>query len=146
MHKVFGKQVRWHFLMASLQVFKPSAERYVNQEISKTYEVNKREKKKLYNKRILQIEHRSFMPLVMSATGGMGGEYNKFYALLAEMISYKRGTGYNVIASRVRRKITFLLIKLTGISLQKSCSVFYNDALEKSLNGDAYTSEFISNT
>ena len=41
------------------------------------------------------------MPLVMSATGGMGGEYNKFYALLAEMISYKRGTGYNVITSRV---------------------------------------------
>ena len=35
-----------------VRVFNPTAKRYVNQEISKTYEVNEREKKKLYNERI----------------------------------------------------------------------------------------------
>ena len=32
-----------------VRVFNPIAKRYVNQEIWKTYEVNEREKKKLYN-------------------------------------------------------------------------------------------------
>ena len=113
-----------------IRVFNPTAKRYVNQEISKAYEVNENEKKKLHNERILQIEHGSFTPLVMSATGGMGRECKKFYARLAEMISYKRGTSYSIIAACFRG----------------SRSVFYNDALEKSLSGDTYASEFISNT
>ena len=95
---------------------------------------------------MLQIEHGSFTPLVMSATGGMGRECEKFYARLAEMISYKRGTSYSVIASWIRRKITFSLIKSIRMCLRGSRSVFYNNALEKLLNGDAYISEFISNT
>ena len=55
-----------------VRVFNPTSKRYVNQEISKTYEVNEIEKKKLYKERILQIEHGSFTPLVMSTTSGMG--------------------------------------------------------------------------
>ena len=103
--EVFGKQVRWCFLMYGF--FNPTAKRYVNQQISKSYEVNEREKKKLYNERILQIEHGSFTTLVMSATGGMGRECKKSYTPLAKMISYKMGTNYSIIAARVRRKITF---------------------------------------
>ena len=76
----------------------------------------------------------------------MGRECKKFYAHLAEMISYKKGTSYSVIASWVQKKITFSLLKSIEMCLQRSRSVFYNDALEKSSNGDAYTSEFISNT
>ena len=94
----------------------------------------------------MQIEHGSFTPLVMSATSGVGRECKKFYAHLAEMISYKKGTSYSIIAAWVRRKITFSLIKSIEMFLRGSRSVFYNDALEKSLRGDAYTSEFISNT
>ena len=131
---------------SDVRVFNPTAKRYVNQVISKTYGVNKKEKKKLYNERILQIEHGSFTPLVMSATGGMDRECKKFYARLAEMISYKRETSYCIIAVWVRRKITFSLIKSIGICLRGSRSVFYNDAFEKSLSGNACTSEFISNT
>ena len=129
-----------------LRVFNPTAKRYVDQEISKTYEVNEREKRKLYNERILQTEHGSFTPLVMSTAGGMGRECKKFYARLAKMISYKKGNSYSVIAAWVRRKIAFSLIKSVGMCLPGSRSVFYNDALEKSLSGDAYTSEYISNT
>ena len=91
--------------------------------------------KKLYNERILQTEHGSFTPLVISAIGGMGRECKKFYTRLAEMISYKRGTSHSVITAWVRRKI--LLIKSIGMCLRRSRSVFYSDALEKSLSGNA---------
>ena len=36
------------------------------------------------------------MPLVMSTAGGMSQGCKKFYARLAEIISYKRGTSYSV--------------------------------------------------
>ena len=91
------------------------------------------------------MKHGSFT-LVMSATGGMGRACKKFYARLAEMISYKRGNSYGVIAAWVRRKITFSLIKSIGKGLRGNRSVFYNDVLEKLLSGGACTSEFISNT
>ena len=61
------------------RVFNPNAKRYVNQDISKTYELNEKEKKRLYNERIMENEHGSFNPLVMPATGRMGRECKKFY-------------------------------------------------------------------
>ena len=57
-----------------VRVFIPTAKRYVNQELRKSYEVNEKEKKRQYNERILQVEHGTFTPLVMSTTGGMGHE------------------------------------------------------------------------
>ena len=73
-------------------VFNPSAKRYAKIELTKAYE---KEKKRLYNERILQVEHGSFTPPVFSAIGGMVPECKKFFARLAEMIAEKRETKYN---------------------------------------------------
>ena len=61
-----GQMVFFH-----VRVFNPNARRYVKQELSKTYQLNEKEKKRLYNER-MQVEHGTFTPLVMSATGAMG--------------------------------------------------------------------------
>ena len=66
-----------------VRVFNPNAKRYVNQDISKTYELNKKEKKRLHNERVIEIEHGSFTPLTMSATGGMGRECKKVFFKLS---------------------------------------------------------------
>ena len=58
------------------------ARRYESQELNKAYEINEREKKRQYNERILEVEHGSFTPLVMTALGGMGREASKFYSRL----------------------------------------------------------------
>ena len=60
-------------------VINPNARRYAKQELSKTYQLNQKEKKCLYSKRIMQVGGGTFTPLVMSATGGMGQESSKFY-------------------------------------------------------------------
>ena len=54
-----------------VRVFNPKATRYAILELSKSYEIKEKEKKKYYNEHIMQIEHGSFTPLAMSATGGM---------------------------------------------------------------------------
>ena len=70
---------------------------------------NEKEKKKQHNERILKIEHGTFTPLFMSATGGMGRESRKSSAHLQEIISKKTKGIYAFIASRLRRKISFAL-------------------------------------
>ena len=94
---------------------------------------------------MFQVEHGSFTPLVLSATGGMSRECKKFYSRLAEMICKKRKTNCNVtITWNHQRKITSSLIKSIGIWIRGSLSVFQNHNLEMSLGGDAYTSQFQS--
>ena len=61
------------------RVFNTNARRYAKQELSKTYQLNEKEEKRLCNERIMQVEHGTFTPLMMSATGGMGRESSKYY-------------------------------------------------------------------
>ena len=127
-----------------VRVFNPNARRYAKLEIAKTYEVNEKEKKKSYAERILQVEHGSFTPLVMSATGGMGRESRKFYARLAESLSQKRNQIYSLTASWLRRKICFALMKSVCICIRGSRSVFSSSRLEDSLDADVVVSEITS--
>ena len=126
-----------------VRVFNPIAKRYVDQELSRTYVMNEKEKKKMYNERVMQIEHGSFTPLVMSATGGMGRECHKFYARLSELIADKRKQSYSFVASWVRRKICFALINSVCICIRGSRSIFRSN-LEDSLSVDPEVSEITS--
>ena len=62
-----------------VRVFNRIAKRYVHRGTSKAYQLNKKEKNRNYNERILEVEHGSFTPIVMSAYGGIGKEGNKFF-------------------------------------------------------------------
>ena len=72
-----------------VRVFNPNANRYVNQSLKKTCEIHEKEMKRAHNERVQEIEHGSFTPIVMSATGGMARECSNFYSRLSEMIAEK---------------------------------------------------------
>ena len=44
----------------NVRVFNPNVRRYAKEELSKTYQLNEKEKKNLYNERIMQVEHGTF--------------------------------------------------------------------------------------
>ena len=44
-----------------------------------------------YEQRIIEIEHGSFMPLVLSATGGMGQAVAVAYKRMASLLAEKKG-------------------------------------------------------
>ena len=92
----------------------------------------------------MQVEHGTFTPFVMSATGGMRRESSKFYSRLSELISEKRESGYSIVATWIRQKIIFALIKSIGMCLRGSRSVFYREKLEQSLKDDELLSELLS--
>ena len=93
----------------------------------------------------MQVEHGTFTPLVMSATGGMGRECQKFYTRLSESIAEKRGQNYSVTVSWIRRKICFSLINSLGLCLRGSRNLYSNnEIIVKSIQEDSIVSEITS--
>ena len=86
----------------NVREFNPNVRRCSKQGLSKTYQLNEKEKKLLYNKRIMQVQHGTFTPLVMSAARGMGRESSKFYSRLSELTSEKRESSYSIVATWIQ--------------------------------------------
>ena len=128
----------------NVREFNPNVRRCSKQGLSKTYQLNEKEKKLLYNKRIMQVEHGTFTPLVMSATREMGRESSKFYSRLSELTSEKRESSYSIVATWIQRKVIFALIKSIGMCPRGSRSIFHGEKLEQSLKDDEFLSELSS--
>ena len=59
------------------------------------YRKHELEKKRQYEQRVRDIEHASFTPLVMSATGGMANQATVFYKRLASNLAIKSNESYS---------------------------------------------------
>lgn len=87
------------------------------------------------------MEHGTFTPLLMSATGGMGRKFSKFYSRLSELINEKRETKYYVAATWILRKKMFALMKPIVIYIKGSRSVFHREKLDQSVKENEFLSE-----
>jgi len=52
------------------------------------------EKKRMYESRVMEMEHATFTPLVFSTTCGMAKECSRYHARLVELLSTKKGEDY----------------------------------------------------
>ena len=94
-----------------VRVFHPNSPSYLNTSPEQLYLQHEREKKRVYNDRVLQVEKGSFSPLIFSTTGGMGPEATKYHKRVAELISAKRGETYSDVVYHIRTRIRFSLLK-----------------------------------
>ena len=72
------------------------ARSYANQPMATTYNSLEKSKKAKYNERILNIEHGTFTPIVLSCFGGMGIEALRFYNRLGRQVAEKRDEPFSV--------------------------------------------------
>ncbi len=65
---------------------------------------HKLEKKRAYEQRVREVEHASFTPLVLSASGGLGKEATVFYKRLrlASLLAKKWDQPYNQVINWLR--------------------------------------------
>ena len=94
-----------------IRVFNPHAPSNKNTSLSACYKRHERCKKRAYEQRIREIEHSSFTPLVMSATGGLAGEANTFYKRLASLLATKWDHPYSTTLCWLRCRLGFSLVR-----------------------------------
>ena len=70
-----------------VRVLNPLAPTNRNRGSSGMYRTREREKKRVYEQRVQEVEHSSFTPLVLSTTGGMGNKATIFYKRLASLLA-----------------------------------------------------------
>ena len=70
-----------------VRVFHPNAESYKDLTIQQLHRKHEDEKKRVYANRVLEVEQRTFTPLVFTTTGGMAVECKRFHSRLAELIA-----------------------------------------------------------
>ena len=75
------------------------------------YNSHERQKKNLYNKRIVEVEHGTFTLIVLSTTGVWEGK-------LADKLSRKSGQRYSEAMTFIRKRIRFDLLRTTVIALR----------------------------
>ena len=96
----------------------PNCPTYVNKDIRTVYTQHEKEKKRAYNERVLNVEKGSFTPIVISTTGGMGNEADKFHKRMAILISEKRNENYADVLNHIRTRLRFCLLKSTLIAIR----------------------------
>ena len=101
-----------------VRIFHPGAQSNKAATIDAAFEKHEGEKKRTYNRRVLEVEKATFTPLVFSTSGGMGKEAEKFHRRLASLIAEKRNTPYSDCMSYLRKKVSFCLLRTTLAALR----------------------------
>ena len=107
----------------NVQIFNPHAPTNKTTSISGAYFNHEQMKKRLYMKRINDIELSSFTPLVFSLSGGMGKEASQFYKRLASLLSTRWEQPYSVTLGWLRCCLSFSLLQSSILSIRgfRSC-------------------------
>ena len=102
---------RYEKTFFDVRVFNPHAPSNKNLSLPACYKKHEREKKRAYEQRVREVEHSSFTPLVLSATGGMGVEAENFYKRLASMLASKWDSPYSSTLCWLRCRLAFSLLR-----------------------------------
>ena len=84
---------------------------------------HEQEKKRCYNRRVMEVEHGTFTPLIFTTTGVMSHECSVFHKSLAEKLSLKKDERYDDVMRYLRVKFSFLSLRATLLCLRGSRAI-----------------------
>ena len=94
-----------------VRVFNPHAPSNRHPNLQSVYRKHEQIKKRAYEQRIREVEHATFSPLVLSATGGLAREANTFYKRLASMLASKWDQTYSSTLCWLCCRLAFSLLR-----------------------------------
>ena len=80
------------------------------QSLDKCFLKHEKEKKRAYEVRVREVERAFFIPLVLSATGGLAKEATNFYKRLASLLAEKWNQCYSSTLYWLRCSLSFSLL------------------------------------
>ena len=106
-----------------VRITNPDADSQQNSTITSILKKHEQEKKRGYNRRVMEVEHGTFTPLIFTTTGVMSHECSVYHKALAEKISLKRDERYEDVMRYLRIKFSYLAIKATLLCVRGSRTV-----------------------
>ena len=89
------------------------------------------EKRRAYERRVIEVEHGSFTPIVLSTSGGWGPSTTVAFRRLAGLLSDKHAQPYSTTLGIIRCKITFSLLHSIIMCMRGARSSLHSPALDK---------------
>ena len=97
--------------LMDVRVFNPFAPSNRNTTLDRCYTKHEREKVRAYGQRVREVEHATFVPLVMSATGGLAKQATNFYKRLASLLADNWEQPYSTTLYWLRCSLSFSLLR-----------------------------------
>ena len=117
-----------------IRVFNSRADSNIKKSLNSALASHEKEKKRVYNERILEVEKASFTPIVFSTTGTMGREAERFYRRLAVLLSGKTKQSIPDAVRYIRQRLSFCLLKTLIVSLRgyrgKTITPYYSSSID----------------
>ena len=126
---------RFERSFVDVRVFNPFASSNRSHSVTSAYARHEREKRRQYEQRIRDVEQSSFVPVVLSSSGGMGKSATSLFKRLASLISEKSGEPYSATMAWIRCRVSFALLRSSVMCIRGSrClrSRFISGELESS--------------
>ena len=105
-----------------VRVFNPYAPSNRNTTIEKCFRRHELEKKRAYFQCVKEIEHATFTPLVLPASGGLTKEATNFYKRLTSLLADKWDQPYSQTMNWLRCRISFALLRSAIQCNRGACS------------------------
>ena len=115
---------RFDRTLIDIRVFNPYAASNRSTLLAACYAKHEKEKKRTYEQRVLNVEHASFIPVVLSSTGGMSKCASALYKRIASMQSSKTNEPYNKIIASIHCRISFALLRSSIMCLRGARRIF----------------------
>ena len=88
------------------------------------YRRHEKEKRRCYEERVREVEHATFMPVVLSASGGMVRAATSLYRRIALLRAERRKEQYSHVISYIRCRLSFALLRSCIMCLRGSRGLF----------------------
>ena len=109
---------RFERTFIDVRVFNPMAPSNRKPSLAANYRSHEQEKRRSYERRVLEVEHGTFVPAVFSSTGGQGKAASALYGRIASMLADKRREPFSVVMAYIRTKLSVALMKSAVASLR----------------------------
>ena len=102
---------RFSRTMFHVRIFHPNAPSVRMVPVASQYVKHEKAKRRQYEQRVRDVEGASFVPLVLSTSGGMGRSAAVTFKRLSAMLAEKAGLSYTATVNVVRCRLSFALLR-----------------------------------
>ena len=114
----FGGGGRFERTFIDVRVFNPYASsNRTSSSLSACYRHHEQEKRRRYDRRVREVERSTFLPFVLSSTGGCGKGAAALVTRIAHLQSLRGREAYSVLIAHLRCRLSFALLRSSVMTL-----------------------------